>query len=263
MDRQPAPLKQARQSHGWSQEQAIVRIETLGRTMGIALPTRSSLRTLLSAFENGHRSVPEQYRPVFRELYRATDAELGFQQVGNVLTLPALPGVTEPRTERPTPEIVAYLRNVREEHAKADALLGPRYLIPTVQSQMPLIESLYQGARGSERKSILVIASRYAEFCGWLYQDSGHAEPAIYWTNQALDYAHELGDLQLMAYILHRKSNIVTEAGSPGHGLLGRPRRGRPKSTRNATATYPGSRATSAGKSARPALRTFRIQASN
>src|SRR5215469_6777559 len=120
MDRQLTLLKQARQSHGWSQEQAIVRIEALGRRMGIALPTRVSLRTLLSAFENDHRNVPEQYRPIFRELYRATDAELGFHERGKLLTLPVLPELPESGIERPTPEIIAYLTNVRAEHAKAD-----------------------------------------------------------------------------------------------------------------------------------------------
>jgi len=219
MDKQLTLLKQARQSHGWSQEQAIVRIETLGRRMGIPLPTRTSLRTLLSAFENDHRNVPEQYRPIFCELYRATDAELGLQHASKALILPISPDPPARQIERPTPEIIAYLTNVRIEHAKADALLGPRYLIPTVQSQMPLIEQLCQSARRSEREAILSIAARYAEFCGWLYQDSGRTEHAIFWTEQALDYAHELGEANLIAYILHRKSNIVTEAGSPGHGL--------------------------------------------
>src|SRR5215831_2044346 len=78
MQQQSHPLRLARQRQGWSQEQAIVRIEALARSMDIALPARSSLRTLLSMFENGHRSVPEQYRPILRELYRSTDQELGF-----------------------------------------------------------------------------------------------------------------------------------------------------------------------------------------
>jgi tetratricopeptide (TPR) repeat protein len=108
---------------------------------------------------------------------------------------------------------------VRAEHAKADALVGPRYLIQPVQSQLPLVNRLCQAARGPERNGFLFIASRFAEFCGWLYQDLGHADSALYWTNYALDYAYELGDEQLIAYSLHRKSNIVTEAGSPGHGL--------------------------------------------
>ena len=60
MQEQSHPLKRARRRQGWSQEAAIVRIENLARSMDIDLPTRSSLRTLLSMFENGHRSVPEQ-----------------------------------------------------------------------------------------------------------------------------------------------------------------------------------------------------------
>lgn len=219
MDRQITPLRQARLAAGWSQEQAIVRLEGLGRTMGIALPARSSLRTLLSAFENGHRRVPEHFRSIFRELYRVTDTDLGFEQRANILSLPALPELDVAHSERPTPEILTYLINVRAEHAKADALLGPRYLIPPVQSQLPLIDRLCQAARGIERNGILLVAARFAEFCGWLYQDLGHTDSALYWTNYALDRAYELGNEQLIAYTLHRKSNIVTEAGSPGQGL--------------------------------------------
>ena len=80
MQQQSHPLKLAASRQGWSQEQAIVRIERAARSMDIALPTCSSLRTLLSMFENGHRSVPEQYRPILRELYRSTDQDLGFTE---------------------------------------------------------------------------------------------------------------------------------------------------------------------------------------
>jgi hypothetical protein len=163
--------------------------------------------------------VPEQHRPIFRELYQATDVDLGFQLQATVLPLPALPEVRTAYQERATPEILAYFANVRAEHAKADALVGPRYLMPPVQAELPLIDRLCQATRGSERAAILRIAARFAEFCGWLYQDLGHTDSAIYWTSYALDHAYELGDVQLIAYTLHRKSNIVTEAGAPGHGL--------------------------------------------
>lgn len=65
----------------------------------------------------------------------------------------------------------------------------------------------------------MFIGAKFAEFCGWLCQDSGDTGAAIYWTNRALDYAHELDNPELLAYVLTRKGNIVTEAGSPGHGL--------------------------------------------
>jgi transcriptional regulator with XRE-family HTH domain len=211
-------LRQARQRRGWSQEQAIVRLENLGRAMGIELPARSSLRTLLSLFENGHRPVPEPYQPVLRELYRATDEELGWDKTRHD-PYPVPPALPSHPPEDPSPEILAYLFNVLAEHIKADMLVGPRYLVPVVQSQLPLIDRLCQASRGADRGKVLAVGTRFAEFCGWLYQDSGQRDSAVFWTNRALDYALELNDPQLVAYVTMRKSNIATDYGSPGHGL--------------------------------------------
>lgn len=220
MERQSHPLRQARHRQGWSQEGAIVRIEAIARSMGIALPTRSSLRTLLSMFENGHRRVPEQYWPILRELYRSTDEELGLAHAAGAHgDLPILCVSSPGELTRPTPEVLTYLLNILNEHTRADALTGPRYLLPFIYPQLSLIDQMCQSAREPERRPALFIGAKFAEFCGWLCQDSGDTTSAIYWTNQALDYAHELDDPQLLAYILVRKSNIVTEAGTPGHGL--------------------------------------------
>ncbi|MBB5778664.1 hypothetical protein [Nonomuraea jabiensis] len=214
----PNLLKQARKRHGWSQEQAIVRFEQIGRALEIDIPSRSSLRTLFSMFENNRREVPETYRRIFCELYRASDTDLGLDTRSGIImatppTLPqALPGA-------PSPEVITYLANVLAEHTRADTLLGPLYLVPAVQAQLPLIDRLVQSTRGTDRRQMLEVAARFAEFCGWLYQDSGDPECAMHWTNRALDYAQELADPQGVAYILMRKSNIATEAGQPGQGL--------------------------------------------
>lgn len=211
-------LQQARHRRGWSQEQAIVRLENIARAMSVELPSRPSLRTLLSMFENDRRPVPGAYRPIFRELYRATDDELGLA-VSRQDWFPVPPALPIDPPEKPSTEILAYLSNVLAEHIKADKLIGPRYLVPVVQSQLPLIERLCQASRGADRREVLTVGTQFAEFCGWLYQDSGQHEYATFWSNQALDYAHELNDPQLIAYVMMRKSNIATDFGNPGHGL--------------------------------------------
>src|SRR5262249_19505 len=66
---------------------------------------------------------------------------------------------------------------------------------------------------------VLTVGAQFAEFCGWLYQDSGQQDAATFWTNRALDYAQELNHPQVIAYIMMRKSNIATDFGNPGHGL--------------------------------------------
>ena len=219
MNSQVSALRRARNKRGWSQEQAIVRFENVSRSMGITVPGRASLRSLLSMFENDRRQVPVQYRPVFRELYRATDEDLGFAAGRSLAALPVPPPLPPDLPARVSGEILGYLGNVLDEHVRADTVVGPRYLVPTVQSQMPLIARLCESARGGDRQAVLAIAARYAEFCGWLYQDSGDCPAALAWTNQALDYAHELGDPQVIAYALMRKSNIATDCGEPGHAL--------------------------------------------
>ena len=73
--------------------------------------------------------------------------------------------------------------------------------------------------RGSDHEQALRLGSQFAEFCGWLYHDSGDYESAMYWTDRALEYAVELDDRRVISYVLMRKSNIATDAGQPGHGL--------------------------------------------
>jgi transcriptional regulator with XRE-family HTH domain len=133
----PYNLRQARLRHGWSQEQAIVRFESIARVLAVEVPARSSLRTLLSMFENNRRAVPGQYRPVFRELYRATDDELGISPSTAHASLPVPPALPTELPEHASSEILSYLSNVLAEHVKADAVMGPRYLVPAVQSPMP------------------------------------------------------------------------------------------------------------------------------
>ena len=219
MDEGQDRLRQARQQRGWSQEQAIVRFESIARALKVNLPARSSLRTLLSMFENNRRAVPDRYRPVFRELYRATDEDLGISHEDARMSLPVPPALPADLPEQASPEILGYLSNVLAEHIKADAVVGPRYLVPTVQSQLPLIDRLCEATRGPDHTEVLAVAAQFAEFCGWLYQDSGKPDSAVFWTNHALDYAQELNDPQLIAYIMMRKSNIATESGKPGYGL--------------------------------------------
>ena len=83
---------------------------------------------------------------------------------------------------------------------------------------MPLIEQMCLEAYGPLRERVLRLGARYAEFLGWLYQDTGDSSAAMRWTSQAMDYAQELGDASLIAYIFQRRSNIATEAGHAGHG---------------------------------------------
>ncbi|MFF3445228.1 helix-turn-helix domain-containing protein [Streptosporangium sp. NPDC002721] len=115
--------------------------------------------------------------------------------------------------------IVSGLRQVLTGHIQAEAIIGPLLLISSVKDQVPVVGQLCQVTRGADRAEALNFASELLEFCGWLHQDLGDFTRATMCTNKALDYAMELGDQRVIAYILMRKSAIATESGDYGHGL--------------------------------------------
>jgi hypothetical protein len=76
-------------------------------------------------------------------------------------------------------------------------------------SQLAVLETLYKQARPPVAKLLLRTLAQYAEFVGWLQQDSGDLRAAIHWSDRATQWALSAVDYQMVAYLLIRKSNIV------------------------------------------------------
>ncbi|WP_330179629.1 hypothetical protein OHB26_24680 [Nocardia sp. NBC_01503] len=117
------------------------------------------------------------------------------------------------------PAFVEHLQFLLAEHVRMDALTGPRYILDALRGELTVVEELCGKARGNLREPLLKVGARFSEFAGWLFQDSGDLKAAMYWTNQAMDYAEELGDTHLTSYVLMRKSNIATDRGYAAKGL--------------------------------------------
>ncbi|MFD3935701.1 hypothetical protein ACFWSF_08450 [Streptomyces sp. NPDC058611] len=196
-------------------------LEDAGIRLGIELPSRSSLKTQVSMFENGRRDPGADYQTLFCEVYQATRKELGLALEAAPSQLDALPALSVQRATSPkaTPEVLDYLKSVFVQHVRAEPLVGPRFLVPAVQSQLPLIEELCKEASGPLRDDVVRVGARYSELLGWLHQDTGDSQAAMLWTNRALDYASELDDPGLSAYMFQRRSNIAAEVGQAGYAV--------------------------------------------
>ncbi|WP_406104701.1 helix-turn-helix transcriptional regulator [Streptomyces sp. NBC_01003] len=212
-------LKAARRARGWTQAQLMDAMEDAAPRIGFVLPSRASLKTQVSMFENGRRPPGPEYQALFCEVYEATRKDLGFALEAAPSQLDALPKLPMPRGPAPTANAATldYLKSVFVQHSQAEPLVGPRFLVHPVLSQVPLIEQLCRDAAGPMRGDVLRVGLRYAEFLGWLYQDSGDSQEAMLWTNRALDYAYELDEPTLNTYVLQRRANIATEAGHAGY----------------------------------------------
>ncbi|MEU9045828.1 MULTISPECIES: hypothetical protein [unclassified Kitasatospora] len=109
------------------------------------------------------------------------------------------------------PELfVSHLRGAMPGHYKAANLLGSRHALDAVTRHVQLLDRLQQDAGGRARDELLTIGARTAEFLGWLNQDLGHFERALYWSDRAMEWAQEAGDDVMAAYVLFRKSNQAT-----------------------------------------------------
>jgi transcriptional regulator with XRE-family HTH domain len=211
-------LQAARLARGWSQSRLMAAMEDAAVRLGIALPAPGSLKSQLSMFENGRRVPGPDYRVVFCDVYQCDPEDLGLEAVGAAPQLPLLPA---PRMPGPaaSPPVLNYLKSVFVQYMQAEPLVGARFLVATVESQLPLIEELCKDANGGIRSEVVRVGARYAEFLGWLHQDTGDSEAAMRWTVRALDYSAELDDPALTSYVYQRRSNIAAEAGQAGHAM--------------------------------------------
>ena len=100
-----------------------------------------------------------------------------------------------------------------------DNLAGPQPLVNIAPQQLRFVEDLLSTARSKDRKQLLRVGARYAEFAGWIYQDTGALNSAMQMSSIALDFAQEADDEALISYILMRRSNIATDAKRPDLAL--------------------------------------------
>lgn len=121
---------------------------------------------------------------------------------------PSLTGATDSAM---TKSLLTTLR----QYSTADNVYGPASMLPLAGAQMSFIDSLLPTATGTERTRLLYVGARFAEFTGWLNQDSGDLRAAMTWSDRALDMAREARNPAMVSYVLMRKSHIALDAGRP------------------------------------------------
>ncbi|MFP1625673.1 hypothetical protein ACLB9X_10970 [Streptomyces sp. 5K101] len=112
-------------------------LEDAAGRLGIELPAASSLKAQISMFENGRRPPGQSYQNLFCEVYESSRVELGLAVESAPSQLDSLPTLPTPQmvSPRANPEVLEYLQSVFVQHAHAEPLVGPRFLVPAVQSQ--------------------------------------------------------------------------------------------------------------------------------
>jgi tetratricopeptide (TPR) repeat protein len=103
-------------------------------------------------------------------------------------------------------EILSHLREQWHALVRTDNLLGPRFALAGVLTQVAVLEALLPALRDTPRLEAVRLAARYAESAAWLYEDSGSLAPARHWTSRAMEWAYEAGDPSMLAWTIFRRS---------------------------------------------------------
>ncbi|KDN86229.1 DNA-binding protein [Kitasatospora cheerisanensis KCTC 2395] len=101
---------------------------------------------------------------------------------------------------------------LREEYDRARRLgqcVDPAVLLPLLIEQGRTTARIAASTGGRTRSELLLLASRFAEFTGWMAQEAGDARAAIEHTAEAVDLAEEAGDLHLASYALVRRALVT------------------------------------------------------
>jgi transcriptional regulator with XRE-family HTH domain len=206
-------LKAARVELGWTQTRAISALMTEAKTAKVNIAEPTSLKTMLSRWENGVGQPDKTYQRLFSAVYQRDVDELGFTTpTGRVDGSARIAPVLDDNT-------VAYFRDVFVQHIRADNLMGPHHLVDVVRAQAALLDQVLTGAKADVRNALTHLACRYNEFTGWLYQDAGDPKNAMYYTDRAMDYALGDDNPTQVAYLLMRKTNITNDMVNPSRAL--------------------------------------------
>ncbi|WP_016905519.1 helix-turn-helix domain-containing protein [Streptomyces xiaopingdaonensis] len=145
------------------------------------------------------------FRPVPRSMARREVVAAGAASVF------LLPGAGAARAEGSG--VVAAARSLFGEYRRIGQASSPALLLPALIAQTHSLRGLAAAHERRTRAQLLSLAARYAEYVGWLVQETGDNAGAVWWTDQAVRLAEAGGDRSLTAYASVRRGLVALYQG--------------------------------------------------
>jgi transcriptional regulator with XRE-family HTH domain len=105
--------------------------------------------------------------------------------------------------------LLGIFRSVFDQYRQLGQVVEPGLLLPALIAQTYLLQELSDGAPARTRQGLLILGSRYAEYVGWLVQEAGKEQAALWWTRHAVDLAAAGHDRHFAAYGLVREALVT------------------------------------------------------
>jgi transcriptional regulator with XRE-family HTH domain len=104
---------------------------------------------------------------------------------------------------------VASLESFRElfdQFRQLGQTASPVVMLPALIAQAQTVQGIAAQSDARTQGAALTLAARYAEYVGWMCQEAGNDEAALWWTDRAVELAAAGGDHDLASYALVRRA---------------------------------------------------------
>lgn len=106
-------------------------------------------------------------------------------------------------------QVLEVSRSLFDHYRLLGQTVGPGFLLPGLIAQTHTLREISAHADPRIRPKLLALGSRYAEYVGWLVQETGDEQAALWWTQRAVDLAAAGGDRDLAGYALVRRALVT------------------------------------------------------
>ncbi len=101
------------------------------------------------------------------------------------------------------------LRSTFDQHRALGRMASPRVVLAPVIAHLHTLRMLAADNPEPMRSDLLLLASRVAEYAGWMSQEAGDDDAALRWTGRAVAYAEAGRDPHLASFALVRRAEIM------------------------------------------------------
>lgn len=211
-------IRSARRERGWSQIQLIAELERVAARGGTRLPSRETLKSRVSRWENGRARPDEFYRRLLREAFGLDDRELGFARDVEGGSAPAVDElrarlVLDCGTDG---TLLDALRAQTESIRLQDRQFGARALLEQMRAHVANIEQhLDHRVFDSTRRPLAQLLADAAALAGWQALDLGAIDQAWRFFEIATRAAQQAQDPALYAFSRVEQAQVLVELNLP------------------------------------------------
>jgi tetratricopeptide (TPR) repeat protein len=219
------PLRAARDEFGWKSALVCRRIQSLASRRGLVVASESSLKTMLSRWENGRGTPdPETYQPLLCEIYGRSPFDLGFDHGGAPSSSFDAAGELAERITGASAvdaETIQLLNRQTNYLRALDRKVGGVILAEQMRAHLGALEQLISfGVLRASRRGLAAVLSDAAALAGWQALDRGLALEAWRHHETARSAANEAESPALLAHAMAEQAFELIDLNRPDDAVV-------------------------------------------